>query len=415
MRDSWKELTIGNEINLLGGSPFSSAKFNEEGVGFPLIRIRDLLSSSQETYFSGTFSDSYLIQEDDILIGMDGDFHIVKWKNTPSLLNQRILRASGKKNGKIDEDFLFYYLQPFLIDVNNKTAATTVKHLSTFDISNAVDLFPPLPQQRKIASILSTCDEVIEKTKAAIAKYQALKQGMIHDLFTRGIDLKTGKLRPSYQDTPDLYKDSELGMIPLEWENAKFENYLIKNLYGPRFSANDYDSNGNVKTIRGMDFSKEGDILYDQAPTALLPKSKVQAHLLEQGDVVVVTTADCGLTAVFEEQKFQYIPSAYSVKFRFNEKVEPYFLKYFMQTDFSKRLVNKYVRQGTLGNLPGSDVVGFNVGLPDIQEQYEIVDRLKGVEKKIKIEQSVLAKYQQIKAGLMQDLLTGKVEVNVEN
>jgi len=77
---------------------------------------------------------------------------------------------------------------------------------------------PPLPHQRKIARILTTVDSIIEKTEAAIAKYKAIKQGMMHDLFTRGIDVKTGKLRPKFEDAPELYKESELGWIPKEWE-----------------------------------------------------------------------------------------------------------------------------------------------------------------------------------------------------
>ena len=64
---------------------------------------------------------------------------------------------------------------------------------------------PSFPEQRKIARILSTVDAVIEKTEAAIAKYKAIKAGMMRDLFTRGIDLATGKLRPSYEEAPELY------------------------------------------------------------------------------------------------------------------------------------------------------------------------------------------------------------------
>ena len=62
----------------------------------------------------------------------------------------------------------------------------------------------------------------MEQTEAAIAKYQALKQGMLHDLFTRGIDMETGQLRPSYKDAPELYKKTELGFVPKEWEVGKF-------------------------------------------------------------------------------------------------------------------------------------------------------------------------------------------------
>ena len=101
MRDNWNELIIGDEITLLNGFPFNSSYFNDEKVGKPLIRIRDLLKSTQETYFSGKYSDNFLINKGDILVGMDGDFHIVKWKNSPSLLNQRILKIGNKKGSKI--------------------------------------------------------------------------------------------------------------------------------------------------------------------------------------------------------------------------------------------------------------------------------------------------------------------------
>jgi type I restriction enzyme, S subunit len=77
-------------------------------------------------------------------------------------------------------------------------------------------LIPTSPEQRRIARILTTLDNLIEKTEALIAKYQAIKQGMMRDLFTRGVD-EHGHLRPSYAEAADLYKPSELGRIPKEW------------------------------------------------------------------------------------------------------------------------------------------------------------------------------------------------------
>jgi len=78
---------------------------------------------------------------------------------------------------------------------------------------------PPTPQQRKIARILTTVDNLIEKTNALIAKYQAIKQGMMHDLFTRGVNSRVN-LRPPFDESPELYKQSELGWIPKEWSVA---------------------------------------------------------------------------------------------------------------------------------------------------------------------------------------------------
>ncbi|MGE8555649.1 MAG: restriction endonuclease subunit S [Chryseobacterium jejuense] len=311
----------------------------------------------------------------------------------------------------VNTKWLFYNLKN--TDLNKLNEATGVPSVNTQSLYRLkFNYFSPVKQD-KIAQILTTCDTVIEKTEATIAKYQAMKQGLMHDLFTRGIDIKTGKLRPKQEDAPELYKESELGWIPKEWDDTTFGKVIIKSLYGPRFNANNYNLNGNVKTIRGTDFSKEGSILYNQTPIALISKDKIQAHILKSGDVIMVTTADCGLTAVFEEQGFNFIPSAYSVKFRFIEIVEPYFIKYFMQTNFAIKQVNKYIRQGTIGNLPGSDVLTFLITIPSKIEQRKILDNIKSLISKIETEQSYLSKYQKLKTGLMQDLLTGKVEVKV--
>ena len=99
--------------------------------------------------------------------------------------------------------------------------------LTIGDIEKAPVTIPSLPVQRKISTILSTCDSVIEKTQAAIAKYKAIKQGMLHDLFTRGIDLQTGKLRPKYEDAPEMYKESKLGWIPKEWEEDRLGSKAV--------------------------------------------------------------------------------------------------------------------------------------------------------------------------------------------
>jgi type I restriction enzyme S subunit len=411
------KVKIGEHIKIIPGFPFNSVLFNNEGEGLPLIRIRDLLTSKIETFYNGEYPKEYLIEEGDILIGMDGDFHIVKWKNkTKALLNQRIMKVAQKAGARINIDFFYYFLFPFLNDVWVKTTATTVKHLSTYDISLAEAEFPDFDVQIKIAHILTTTDAVIEQTQAAIAKYKAIKQGMLHDLFTRGIDLATNKLRPSYQEAPELYKESKLGWIPKEWEDCKMGTHIINNLYGPRFNANDYCENGNVKTIRGTDFTKEGEILYNQAPKALLPKELISTHKLMNGDIVIVTTADCGLTAVFEKpmNDVDFIPSAYSVKYQFMDFINPYFIKYYMTTDNAIRQVNKFVRQGTLGNLPGSDILKFDMAYPNSVEQNKITERLQTIDNKLQSEQTYLQKLQQIKRGLMEDLLSGRKRVNIE-
>lgn len=384
MRDNWSELIIGDEISLLNGFPFNSSYFNDEKVGKPLIRIRDLLKSTQVTYFSGKYSDNFLITKGDILVGMDGDFHIVKWKNSPSLLNQRILKIGNKKGSKINIDFLFYYLQPFLLHIHNITAATTVKHLSSYDIINAKEKFPPLPQQRKIAEILSTCDAVIEKTEAAIAKYQAIKQGMMHDLFTRGIDVNTGKLRPSYDEAPHLYKESELGWIPKEWEVKKLEEF------GFIYYGKDYKSNpiGDNIPIYGT-----GGVMGTTSKS------------LNSGPAVLTGRKGTINRPIYVEGDFWNVDTIFCIKTDNSTNI-----KWFYYQLVSKDL-NKLNEATGVPSINSSALNKLNFMKPELNEQNEITNRLNKIDNKIETEQSALSKYQQLKTGLMQDLLSGKVEV----
>ena len=228
-RSDWQNSRLGDHVSPLSGFPFSSSAFSSE-EGFPLIRIRDLLDGKTNLKYTGKYETTYVVKKDDLLIGMDGDFHLVKWKGKDALLNQRILKLIENRHSDLCLDFLFYWLDPFLIEVNEKTAATTVKHLSTYDVVNAIVNAPAYEQQKKIAKILSAVDNLIEKTQALIDKYTSIKQGMMADLFTRGIDLTAGpnygKLRPNVEDAPELYKESELGWVPKEWEVGLLGDHL---------------------------------------------------------------------------------------------------------------------------------------------------------------------------------------------
>ncbi|MCG5517486.1 MULTISPECIES: restriction endonuclease subunit S, partial [unclassified Ectothiorhodospira] len=89
--------------------------------------------------------------------------------------------------------------------------------LNTGQLKKLSVFTPPLPEQRLLARILDTLATQIQKTEALIAKLEKVKEGLIHDLLTRGID-ENGQLRPSPEQAPELYKDSPLGLIPSGWD-----------------------------------------------------------------------------------------------------------------------------------------------------------------------------------------------------
>ena len=382
------KIKIGEHIRIIPGFPFNSRMFNTEGEGLPLIRIRDLLKSKIETYFNGEYSYDFVITEGDILIGMDGDFHIVRWSNKKkALLNQRIMKVAQKEGALIDIDYFYYFLFPFLQKVWDITTATTVKHLSTYDISEALEKFPSVDEQRQIATILSTADAVIEKTQAAIAKYKAIKQGLLQDLFTRGIDTATGKLRPSYQDAPELYKESKLGWIPKEWEEERLGNRAVIE-YGKSQKAV-VSINGSIPVYgTGGLMEYATDFLFDGESILIGRKGTIDKPFYINGKFWTVDTA--------------YYLSSFSGNVRWlHSQLEFYNLK--------------RLNEATgVPSINREQLYNILLSFPEPKEQNEIVKRILSIDKKLQTEQDFLHKQQQIKAGLMNDLLSGKKKVTIK-
>jgi type I restriction enzyme S subunit len=134
----------------------------------------------------------------------------------------------------VDTKWLYYnFLNTDLSKLNEATGVPSVTSKALYKLTfNWVEF----PEQRKIAGILSTADSVIDRTRAAIAKYQAVKQGMLNDLFRRGIDPHTGSLRPGPEDASELYRDSPLGKVPKDWDVDQLKNLTDLIVDGTHFT-----------------------------------------------------------------------------------------------------------------------------------------------------------------------------------
>ena len=184
------------------GFPFDSTKFSDSN-GMPLIRIRDVVRGYSETYTTEEYKSEYIVHENDLLIGMDGEFNIAKWGKTPALLNQRVCRLAPKDS--IDKDYLFYFMPIALKRIEEKTPFVTVKHLSAKELNKIEIPILPLEEQRKIAETLSKVDELIAFRDRQLAKLDELVKARFVEMFG---DCKTN---PKNWKTKALEKIANVG------------------------------------------------------------------------------------------------------------------------------------------------------------------------------------------------------------
>ncbi|HOG67518.1 MAG TPA: restriction endonuclease subunit S [Bacteroidales bacterium] len=312
----------------------------------------------------------------------------------------------------IDGEFLFYSLLNSKNDILFLTQGTGQPNLSKGLIDNFSINVPKCKfEQRRIAQILSTCDAVIEKTQSAIAKYKVIKQGMLHDLFTRGIDIQTGKLRPHYKDAPELYKESKLGWIPKEWECEMLSSIIeiisggtpstqIKEYWDgeiPWLSVDDFNTGNRYPSKAAKKITEEG--LKKSATNMLLP-----------GMLIISARGTVGVIAQMKAP-MAFNQSCYGLN-TVNEYLSNDYLYYYLT--FFIRFIG-FKSYGSVFDVitrSSFDEVFIPINKKS-DEQRMIVEKLTAIDTKLHSEQSYLEKMQQIKKGLMEDLLSGKKRVEV--
>jgi len=203
----------------------------------------------------------------------------------------------------------------------------------------------------------------------------------------------------------DGYKATEIGVIPEDWEVKELASFVEANSYGPRFNAKLYNENGNCRVIRGTDVINNGKVNYRNIPVALIPEEILDKHMLLKNDLVVVTTADCGISFIFNEEGV-FMPSAYMVRIRFNSEINPDFVCLFFNTKIIKKQVMSHIRKGTIANLPGSDLLKFKILFPSLLEQQRIAEILSTTDAHIEKLDAIIKGTQLLKKGMMQKLLT---------
>jgi type I restriction enzyme, S subunit len=179
---NWLTSRVGALLDVQNGFAFKSELFNDSGKGLPIIRIRDLSRGYSETFYDGEHDPSFEVFDNDLLIGMDGEFRCYRWHGGKALLNQRVCRLQ-KFNKSLHPQFLFYGINDYLREIEANTAFVTVKHLSSKQIANLEIPLPPLPEQARIVKLLDEADALRKLRAQADTRTAELIPALFYEMF----------------------------------------------------------------------------------------------------------------------------------------------------------------------------------------------------------------------------------------
>jgi type I restriction enzyme S subunit len=279
--------------------------------------------------------------------------------------------------------------------------------------------YPPVPEQRRIAEILDTLDEAIRKTEQVIAKLQQMKQGLLHDLRTRGID-ENGELRDPVRH-PEQFKDSPLGRIPKEWEVCSLAGAATTEAgstvigpFGSNLVAADYQTRGVpvifVRDCRVTGFEWRSEVYVSEKKAIQL-----RAHDVRAGDVIATKMGlpPC-VSSVYPAWMPNGVITADMIRLRPNTNLAR---SEWISTFINGYQVGKQVQAITGGvtrpKVTLRDFRELRIALPNLNEQSRALQRIESLEWQVREEASQLSKLRLLKQGLMDDLLTGHVRVKV--
>lgn len=132
--EGWEVRNLFSAMDVQYGFPFSTEYFTDEVTLKPIVRIRDILENSVSTFTTEEVDDKYMLLKNDLIIGMDGNFHVNFWYKTGAYLNQRSVRIRSLKDSNISNLQTYFELRPYIKAKESSVSRTTVGHLSDKDL-----------------------------------------------------------------------------------------------------------------------------------------------------------------------------------------------------------------------------------------------------------------------------------------
>jgi len=402
--EDWDVMTLDDIGEFKNGINKSKEDF---GKGYPFINLMDVFGRSVVVPINLQLvnaNDNELIEYN----LLKGDILFVRSSVKPSgvgltaLVKETLPNTvfSGflirfRDNNKLDVGFKRYcfYENGFRKRLLDKSTVSANTNINQVALKSLYCIIPPFKEQSKIASILSTVDDKIDSINERIEETRKLKQGLMQQLLTRGI----GHTR---------FKDSPLGEIPESWDAYKLDDCLEKVVGGgtPSRKTESY-WNGNIPWATVKDL--KGSILHETEEFITEYGLKSSAsNLIPKFTIIISTRMAVGKAVLF------------TTDVAINQDLKAIFTKSLLHKNFlfhwfsmNANRINELGTGSTVKGIRLEILRDLDIAIPKLLEQCKIASILSTVDNKLEVLREKKDDYEQLKKGLMQQLLTGKIRV----
>jgi len=334
------------------------------------------------------------VKEGDILLArMQGTVKvkIIRKNETNIIVSTGFLVLRKKKN--IDENYLYHIFksQFFQTEKDKLCTGATQKAINNANFAKLQIILPPLPQQQKIAAILDAADELRQKDKALVAKYDELTQALFLDMFGDTWKNPKGWVLKNVEDVAANEKNSI--------KAGPFGSSLKKEFYVEK----GYKIYGQEQVIKdNLDF---GNYYINEKKYKELESCKIK-----EGDILISLVGTYGKISIVPEKYEEGIINPRLMKISPNNKIiRPNFLKILLQSDGAMMQLKNFSRGGTMDIINVGIVRKITIPLPPIKLQDQFAERVKAIEEQKSIAQASALKSEELFNSLLQKAFNGEL------
>jgi type I restriction enzyme S subunit len=406
--EDWRVAKIGTAFDIKQGKSLSSRK--QTGIYLkPFLRTSNVfwgrldLSQLGEMDFTDDECKTLTLEYGDLLVCEGGDIgRTAIWKNEKSgCYYQNHLHRLRVKDEKIDTLFIMYWMQVAFTQLGvyegfaNKT---TIPNLSSSRLREFIIPVPEKKEQRKIAAILYKIQKAIEIQESIIEKTRELKKSTLHHVFTHGL-------------RGEKTKKTEIGPIPESWGICELDSVLKLAQYGLSVRGL---SNGQYPILR-MNCQIDGQVHLNDLQYVNLDNDIFEKFKMDDGDILFNRTNSwelVGRTAIYH-LKESAVFASYLIRLRLDEKeINPDYLNHFFNMDATQNRLKSLASRGvSQSNISASKLKTFQVPVPAMAEQLEIVKILRAIDQKIENHTAKKSALQDLFKTMLNKLMTGEIRV----